>query len=206
MSAKFISFEGIEGAGKSTQIDCAASLIAAQGFSVDTTREPGGTLFAEQIRELILTPTTETVAPMSELLLMFAARAQHLEQRIKPALDSGSWVLCDRFTDASFAYQSGGRGMPWSDIEQLETLVQGSLRPHRVLVFDLPVEVGLARAAARHGQPDRFETERGEFFERVRAAYLHRASAAPARYCVIDASASVAEVSEQIELELSQLW
>jgi dTMP kinase len=198
MIGKFITFEGIEGAGKSSQIEAARDLLTAQGKHVITTREPGGTPYAEQIRELVLRPSDEAVAPMAELLLIFAARAQHLNQLITPALAAGQWVLCDRFTDASYAYQSAGRGMSWDDIASLESLVQGALRPDCVFIFDLPVAVGLARAAARNGATDRFECERAEFFERVRACYLRRAAEHPLSYNVLDASASMSAVSAQI--------
>lgn len=192
---RFITFEGIEGAGKSTQIVRLAEYLRERGVDVVTTREPGGTGYAERIRELVLAPSDEAVAPMTELLLIFAARAQHIAGLIEPALAAGQWVLCDRFTDASFAYQAGGRAMGGNAVTTLETLVQGELRPDRVLLFDLPVPVGLSRAAAR-STADRFEAEHQAFFERVRAAYLERAEAYPSRYRCIDAEGPADAVTE----------
>ncbi|WP_040260961.1 dTMP kinase [Pseudomonas massiliensis] len=197
MSGLFITLEGPEGAGKSTNREFLAAHLRAAGLEVQLTREPGGTPLAERIRELLLAPSDESMAVDTELLLMFAARAQHLEQVIRPALERGAIVLCDRFTDATYAYQGGGRGVPLSRIAELEAFVQGPLRPDLTLVFDLPVEVGLARAAAR-GQLDRFEREGQGFFEAVRQAYLARAKADPQRYEVIDASQSLAEVQNRL--------
>ncbi|WP_426149365.1 dTMP kinase [Pseudomonas sp. DC3000-4b1] len=197
MSGLFITLEGPEGAGKSTNREFLAAHLRAAGLEVQLTREPGGTPLAERIRELLLAPSDESMAVDTELLLMFAARAQHLEQVIRPALERGAIVLCDRFTDATYAYQGGGRGVPLARIAELEAFVQGPLRPDLTLVFDLPVEVGLARAAAR-GQLDRFEREGQGFFEAVRQAYLARAKADPQRYEVIDASQSLAEVQNRL--------
>ncbi len=197
LSGLFITLEGPEGAGKSTNREFLAAHLRAAGLEVQLTREPGGTPLAERIRELLLAPSDESMAVDTELLLMFAARAQHLEQVIRPALERGAIVLCDRFTDATYAYQGGGRGVPLSRIAELEAFVQGPLRPDLTLVFDLPVEVGLARAAAR-GQLDRFEREGQGFFEAVRQAYLARAKADPQRYEVIDASQSLAEVQNRL--------
>lgn len=198
VGGRFITFEGIEGAGKTTQIDAVQKVLDEQGKPVLCTREPGGTPYAELIRELVLRPAPEPVADMAELLLIFAARAQHLEMHIKPALAAGTWVLCDRFTDASYAYQQGGRGLGEQDVATLEQLVQRDLRPDRVVIFDLPVEQGLERAAARRGAADRFESERADFFARVREVYLARAAKYPERYRIIDASLAPADVTEQV--------
>lgn len=197
----FITFEGTEGVGKSTQLKTAAHTLETLGVECVVTREPGGTPMAEAIRELLLTPRDEPVNETTELLLMFAARAQHLHTRILPELAAGRWVLCDRFTDATFAYQGGGRGVPEERIAQLENLVQGELRPDQVIVLDAPVETGMTRARHR-GELDRFEQEAVAFFERIRTAYLRRASADPARYQIIDAArgldAVTADVAERI--------
>jgi len=198
MTGLFITLEGPEGAGKTTNRTWLAERLQAQGLEVVLTREPGGTPLAEQIRELLLNPGDEPMAADTELLLMFAARAQHLAQVIKPALARGALVLCDRFTDATYAYQGGGRGVPLERIQQLEQLVQGSLNPDLTLLFDLPVAVGLSRAAAR-GRLDRFEQEGLSFFEAVRATYLARAQCAPARYRILDASQPLAEVQRHLE-------
>ncbi|MBL3824380.1 MULTISPECIES: dTMP kinase [unclassified Marinobacter] len=200
---QFITFEGTEGVGKSTQLTNAASTLDQIGVDYIVTREPGGTPMAESIRELLLAPRDEPVNEITELLLMFAARAQHLHTRILPALERGHWVLCDRFTDATFAYQGGGRGVPEERIALLETLVQGDIRPDHVIVLDAPVDTGMARARKR-GELDRFEQEDLEFFQRIRDAYLARAKAQPARYQVIDASRPLAEVSEQVSGLLKQ--
>ncbi len=198
MSGLFITLEGPEGAGKSTNREYLAERLREQGLDVVMTREPGGTPLAERIRELLLAPSDETMAVDTELLLMFAARAQHLAQVILPALDRGAVVLCDRFTDATYAYQGGGRGLSQARIATLETFVQGSLRPDLTLVFDLPVEVGLARAAAR-GRLDRFEQEGQDFFEAVRQAYLQRAQGDPQRYSVLDAAQPLEAVQRAID-------
>lgn len=204
MSGLFITLEGPEGAGKSTNRDYLAERLREQGVDVLLTREPGGTPLAEQIRELLLTPSSETMAADTELLLVFAARAQHLAEVIRPALARGSVVLCDRFTDATYAYQGGGRGLSTARIEQLEAFVQGSLRPDLTLVFDLPIEVGLARAAAR-GRLDRFEQEGRSFFDAVRKTYLERAALAPQRYRILDAGRSLVEVQGAIDALLPEL-
>jgi len=200
---QFITFEGTEGVGKSTQLTNAASTLDQMGVAYIVTREPGGTPMAEAIRELLLAPRDEPVNEITELLLMFAARAQHLHTRILPALERGQWVLCDRFTDATFAYQGGGRGVPEERIALLETLVQGDIRPDHVVVLDAPVDTGMARARKR-GELDRFEQEDLDFFQRIRDAYLARASTEPARYHVVDAARPLAEVSEQVSGLLSQ--
>ena len=204
MSGLFITLEGPEGAGKSTNREYLAECLRAQGVEVLLTREPGGTPLAERIRELLLAPTDEIMCADTELLLMFAARAQHLEAVIRPALRRDVVVLCDRFTDATYAYQGGGRGLSFARIGILEDFVQGTLRPDLTLVFDLPVEIGLSRAAAR-GQLDRFEQEGRAFFEAVRKTYLQRASAAPSRYKVIDAGQSLALVQQQLDRLLPEL-
>ena len=181
MSGLFITLEGPEGAGKTTNREFLAERLRTAGHEVLLTREPGGTPLAERIRELLLAPSDEPMATDTELLLMFAARAQHLDQVIRPALVAGKVVLCDRFTDATYAYQGGGRGVSEARIAVLEDFVQGTLRPDLTLVFDLPVDVGLARAAAR-GRLDRFEQEGRAFFEAVRQTYLRRAALNPQRY------------------------
>lgn len=204
MTGLFITLEGPEGAGKSTNREYLAERLREQGVDVLLTREPGGTPLAERIRELLLDPSDEPMAADTELLLVFAARAQHLQQVIRPALAKGSVVLCDRFTDATYAYQGGGRGLSIERIAQLEQFVQAELRPDLTLIFDLPVEVGLARAAAR-GRLDRFEQEGRGFFEAVRQAYLQRAAQAPQRYRVLDAAQSLAQVQADIDALLPSL-
>ncbi|MBF8731286.1 dTMP kinase [Pseudomonas guariconensis] len=204
MSGLFITLEGPEGAGKSTNREYLAERLREQGLDVVMTREPGGTPLAERIRELLLAPSDESMAVDTELLLMFAARAQHLAQVIRPALARGAVVLCDRFTDATYAYQGGGRGLSQARIATLETFVQGSLRPDLTLVFDLPVEVGLARAAAR-GRLDRFEQEGQAFFDAVRQAYLQRAQSAPQRYSVLDAAQPLEAVQRAIDALLPSI-
>ncbi len=204
MSGLFITLEGPEGAGKSTNREYLAACLRAQGVEVLLTREPGGTPLAERIRELLLTPSDEVMAADTELLLMFAARAQHIAAVIAPALARGAVVLCDRFTDATYAYQGGGRGLPVERIAQLEQFVQGDLRPDLTLVFDLPIEIGLARAAAR-GRLDRFEQEGRAFFDSVRQAYLDRAAATPERYRVLDAGQSLAQVQLALDAFLPEL-
>jgi dTMP kinase len=200
----FITVEGAEGGGKSTNLQYLAARLRASGHEVVTTREPGGTRVAESIRELLLAPGDEPMAVDTELLLMFAARAQHLQQLILPALAAGKVVLCDRFTDATYAYQGGGRGVAVARIAELERFVQGDLRPDLTLVFDLPVETGLQRAAGR-GKLDRFEQESRAFFDAVRACYLQRASAEPQRYRVIDASQPLAGVQQQLQPVLDEI-
>lgn len=204
MNGLFITLEGPEGAGKSTNRDFIAARLRERGVEVLLTREPGGTPLAERIRELLLAPSDESMAVDTELLLMFAARAQHLDRVIRPALAAGQVVLCDRFTDATYAYQGGGRGVPMARIAKLERFVQGRLCPDLTLVFDLPVEVGLQRAAAR-GRLDRFEQEDRSFFEAVRQTYLERATQAPERYRVIDAAKSLADVQSYLDTLLPEL-
>ena len=200
---RFITLEGIEGAGKSTQIAPLAELLRARGLKVLTTREPGGSPLAERLRALLLDPDNQGMSETTELLLMFAARSDHLERRIRPALKAGHWVLCDRFTDATYAYQGGGRGIDPARIALLEDLVQGDLRPDLTLVFDLPPELGLGRAKSRAGQTDRFESETRRFFEAARAVYLERARANPKRYRVIDATAPLEAVTLAVAAELN---
>ncbi len=194
--ARFVTIEGGEGVGKSTLARALAAALAARGIDAAVTREPGGTPLAESIRELLLAPRAEVLPPVAELLLMFAARAAHLNNLIEPALAAGRWVLCDRFTDATYAYQGSGRGLDVAAIAALERLVQGTRRPDLTLLLDAPVAVGAARVANRRSPSglDRFELERTEFFERVRAAYLARAAQEPERFVVIDASGPIAEV------------
>ncbi len=196
-SHRFITLEGGEGAGKSTCLAFIREFLEQRGLSLVVTREPGGTPFAEEIRALLLARRAEPVAPMAELLLMFAARAQHVQQVILPALSRGDCVLCDRFTDATYAYQGHGRQHSVQTIGELERLVQGELRPALTLLLDLPVREGMARAAAR-AEKDRFESEQEAFFERVRQGYRERAAAEPGRFRVIDASRPLAEVQAQI--------
>ncbi|MDU9406068.1 MULTISPECIES: dTMP kinase [Pseudomonas] len=204
MTGLFITLEGPEGAGKSTNREYLAERLRERGIDVLLTREPGGTPLAERIRELLLDPSDEPMAADTELLLVFAARAQHLQQVIRPALARGCVVLCDRFTDATYAYQGGGRGLSIERIAQLEQFVQGELRPDLTLIFDLPVEVGLARAAAR-GRLDRFEQEGRGFFEAVRQAYLQRAAQSPQRYRVLDAGQTLVQVQADIDALLPSL-
>lgn len=199
---KFITVEGTEGVGKSTNLAYVQHWLAARNIEVVVSREPGGTPLAEEIRALLLAKRTESVDETAELLLVFAARAQHLTQVIKPALARGAWVLCDRFTDATYAYQGGGRGLNLSTIQLLEQLVQDDLRPDLTLVLDIDVEQGLARAQAR-GELDRFESEALIFFERVRAAYRQRVAAAPERYVLVDAGQELSAVQENIAQALT---
>lgn len=192
----FITFEGMDGAGKSTQIARAADWLRTRGHTVNLTREPGGTPLGEALRALLL---HNAMHPDTEALMMFAARREHLAKVIEPALARGEWVLCDRFTDASFAYQGGGRGIDALRLSALETWVQRGLQPGLTLLFDLPCEVAARRLATSGGDPDRFEREQAGFFNRVRAAYLQRASADPGRIRVLDASVSPDLISNQLE-------
>jgi len=197
MRGRFITVEGGEGAGKSSNLAYVQSLLEAAGKRVLFTREPGGTPLGESIRELLLGHQHTGMADETELLLMFAARAEHLHQKILPALAAGTWVLCDRFTDASYAYQGAGRGIARERIATLERYVQDDLRPDLTLLLDLPVETGLARAGSR-SVPDRFEVEARSFFDRVRQGYLEIAMAEPQRVKVIDATPALAQVQQQI--------
>ena len=195
MSAgRFITLEGIEGAGKTTVARALQAELTRRGLAVLLTREPGGTPLAESLRELLLRRGGELMTPTAEALLMFAARAVHVENAIRPALAAGRWVICDRFTDASYAYQGAGRAVTPTLLDQLAKAVHADLWPARTLLLDLPVATGLARANLRAGAPDRFELEQREFFERVRAAYLARAAREPQRIRVIDGQAAPAQV------------
>lgn len=193
----FITLEGSEGAGKSTSLGFLQELLGQAGITTVTTREPGGTDIGERIRTILLQAQDQGMCADAELLLMFAARAEHIAKLIRPALTAGKWVLCDRFTDASYAYQGGGRGIPDARIAVLETWVQGNLRPDLTLLFDIPTEQGLSRAAKRSA-PDRFEREDPAFFERVRQYYLARAALSPGRTHIINAALSLPEVQAQI--------
>ena len=204
MAGRFITFEGGEGVGKSTQLQRAAAWLAARGVQAVLTREPGGTPRAEALRTILLQRTGEPMPQSCELLLMFAARASHLANLVEPALARGEWVLCDRFTDATYAYQGGGRGRPTADIDALVRIVHPDRQPDLTLLLDAPVELGMARARARNGTdgPDRFETERSEFFERVRRRYLDRAAQEPQRFRVIDASGTPDDVEAGVRAAL----
>jgi dTMP kinase len=203
---RFITLEGIEGAGKSTVAQLASDWLAARGITARVTREPGGTPLAERVRKVVLEKGPESVSPQAETLLMFAARSIHVENLIRPALGRGEWVICDRFTDATRAYQGYGRGMDLAWIEQLAAAVHGDLQPDRTLLLDLPVEVGLSRARGRSGlAADRFEAERSEFFERVRQGYLALARHEPGRVRVIDAGLALPAVTEQVTRALQSL-
>jgi dTMP kinase len=200
VAGKFITLEGIEGVGKSTQVTRLSAALQERGIEHVVTREPGGTPLAESIRQLVLQKGAEAVSSSAELLLMFAARAVHLGNLIQPNLRAGRWVICDRFTDATYAYQGGGRGMREEPIRELETMVQGSLRPDLTLLLDAPVKLALERASQRNAgtTADRFEAERNDFFERVAAVYRARATADVQRIAVIDATMSADTVATQI--------
>ncbi len=204
MQGKFITVEGSEGVGKSSNLAYIEDYLSNAGINVVRTREPGGTPLGESIRELLLDARQTAMCDDTELLLMFAARAQHLAEVIRPALAAGQWVLCDRFTDATYAYQGGGRSLPMERIRVLEDWVQGELRPDHTLLLDMPVSAGLERAGNR-SQPDRFEQEQHAFFERVRETYLARAQAEPGRIHVIDASPALDKVQAQIATVLQQI-
>ncbi|NBQ68420.1 MAG: dTMP kinase [Nitrosomonadaceae bacterium] len=200
---KFITLEGIDGAGKSTQLAWIVELLQRAGLSAVVTREPGGTSLGEHLRELLLDKSMAMHAE-TEALLMFAARREHLDKVIQPAVAQGQWVISDRFTDASFAYQGGGRGLDTAKLEILEHWVQGALQPDLTLYFDVPVEVGQQRVSQGESM-DRFEQEQAEFFQRVRAAYLDRARQFPDRIKIIDSSQSLAEVKAAVEQTLRPL-
>ncbi len=204
LRGKFLTIEGTEGVGKSTNLAFVRDWLQAKGIEVVVTREPGGTPLAEEIRALLLTKRDESVDETAELLLVFAARAQHIAQVIQPALARGAWVLSDRFTDATFAYQGGGRGLSSETITQLEQLVQGDLRPDLTLILDIDVELGLNRARQR-GELDRFESETMAFFERVRSAYRARAEQAPSRYALVNAGQKLVAVQADIHVILTAL-
>jgi dTMP kinase len=195
---KFITFEGIEGVGKSTNIAHLTRTLESRGHRVLTTREPGGTPMAERIREMVAEHGDEVMPDIAELLLVFASRALHVNNVLKPALAAGTWVICDRFTDSSRAYQGGGRGLPQQDINLLATWVHDDLRPDLTILLDAPVETGMYRAG-RRGMPDRFETERHEFFVRVRQTYLQLAAAEPDRFVIVDATQDLDTVQRAVE-------
>ena len=194
---KFITLEGMDGAGKSTHLTWIPGFLQARGVTVCLTREPGGTPVGERLRELLL-DKEQKLHPDTEALLMFAARREHLDKVIVPALESGAWVVCDRFTDATFAYQSGGSALPWERIAALETWVQGGVQPDLTLYFDVPSAVGKARTQAAR-EPDRFEQEGRTFFDRVREGYLRRVHENPQRMHIIDGTAALAEVKLSVE-------
>jgi dTMP kinase len=202
LPGNLITIEGIEGVGKSTQMVFVADYLSHKHIPFISTREPGGTPLAEDIRHLILSPREEPVAVDTELLLLFASRAQHLAQVIFPALTRGDWVICDRFIDATFAYQGGGRQVSVERIEQLATWTLNDFQPQLTLLLDAPVELALARAKARSPNSDRFEDEQAEFFTAVRNVYLARAAAEPQRIKIIDASLSLSEVQKSIQQTL----
>ena len=193
--SKFITFEGVDGAGKSTHLAWFADALRQRGLDVVVTREPGGTPLGEQLREILL---NQSMSIATEALLMFAARMEHVEQIIKPALRADKWVVSDRFSDASFAYQGGGRGLDWDKLKQLEQWVHGDLQPDLTLFFDVPVEVARQRLGS-HTALDRFEQEQAGFFERVRAGYHKRVQENPQRYAVIDAAQTLDKVKQQLE-------
>lgn len=202
MPGRFIVVDGVEGAGKTTQLAFMGEYLERAGHRVVSTREPGGTALGEEIRALLLGHRHDGMALTTETLLVFAARAEHLERVVRPALAAGRWVLCDRFTDATYAYQGGGRGVSLERIAILENWVQEDLRPDLTLLFDLPVAVGLKRAG-RRGAADRFEREEKAFFERVRAIYLERARQRPDRYRIVDADRSVDAIRAEVETILA---
>lgn len=200
---KFITLEGVEGVGKSTHLEFLNRYLLDRGIRVRVTREPGGTPVADEIRKLLLTNRVEKFQPMAELLLMFAARALHVENVIRPALKAGTWIVCDRFTDASYAYQGGGRGIAARHIESLERMLLKGMRPDMTILLDAKIEVGMARAKQR-GMLDRFEQEKDGFFKRVRRVYLARARRDPRRIKVVNASGSITDVQTQISVLLDK--
>jgi dTMP kinase len=200
VAGKFITLEGVDGAGKSTHLGWLVEHLRARGHTVVQTREPGGTPLGEKLRELLL---HDPMHLETEALLMFAARREHLERVIRPALARGDWVVCDRFTDASFAYQGGGRGLPAEKLERLEDWVQAGFQPDLTLLFDLPIDIAARRMACAARQLDRFEQEKVDFHERVRSAYLARAAAMPGRIRVIDGSQSIESIKNQLEVIVS---
>lgn len=203
-SGKFITVEGIEGVGKSTNIDFAVGLLEPRGIEVVRTREPGGTFVAEQIRQILLANGDEPISDTAELLLFFAARAQHVERLIRPAIERGAWVVCDRFTDASRAYQGAARGQGRERVETLAEWAEAGTRPDLTLLLDAPAAVGMQRAG-RRGAADRLESEKLDFYERARQTYLELAAAEPDRFVVIDASQELAQVQDAIGAALREL-
>jgi dTMP kinase len=204
MSGKFITVEGIEGVGKSSNIDYLAEILEGRGITVCRTREPGGTPLAERIRQMLLSHDEETLPDIAELLLFFAARSLHIDNLIRPALAAGQWVVCDRFTDASRAYQGYGRGLDLERINQMAEWVQRDLTPDLTLLLDAPAEVGLARAEQR-GAADRLDSEAVDFYRKARAGYLALAAAEPQRFAVIDATREIEQVREAIRIEIERL-
>ncbi|MCF8158070.1 MAG: dTMP kinase [Burkholderiaceae bacterium] len=201
MRGKFITLEGMDGAGKSTHILDIIKLLELKGVEVISTREPGGTLLGEQLRTILL---NEAMHPETETLLMFAARREHISQIIEPALARGAWVLSDRFTDATYAYQSGGRGVLANKVIELEAWVQGDLQPDLTLLFDVPVEVSVVRLASARA-PDKFERESAEFFTKIRNAYLDRANKNPNRFCMINSNQALDDVKIEVKNVISTL-
>ena len=201
MRGKFITLEGMDGAGKSTHIPDIIKLLEGKGVEVISTREPGGTVLGEQLRTLLL---NEPMHPETETLLMFAARREHIAQIIEPALSRGAWVLSDRFTDATYAYQSGGRGVLANKVIELEAWVQGGLQPDLTLLFDVPVEVSVARLASAR-TPDKFERESADFFTKIRNAYLDRARNNPKRFCIINSNQALEDVKAEVKNVISNL-
>ena len=204
MNAKFISLDGIDGAGKTTQLNVIKQWFEKQNLPVQFTREPGGTPLGEKLRDILLNPTSQ-INLRTETLLMFAARQQHLDDIILPTLNQNISIVSDRFTDATFAYQGGGRGLPESDIAQLENWVQGSLHPDLTILLDVPLEIAIQRIENSR-EKDRFEREDSTFFNQVRTAYLNRAAANPKRYAIIDSSHDKESTKAQIEHALNQLF
>ncbi|MDD2892835.1 MAG: dTMP kinase [Halothiobacillaceae bacterium] len=203
---RFIVLEGGEGAGKSSNLQCLQQVLEARGLRVLRTREPGGTPLGEALRFILLDPVYEGMELKAELLLMFAMRAQHVAQVIRPALEAGTWVISDRFTSSSYAYQGGGRGLETETIAWLENLVQGDLRPDLTLLFDTPVDVGLARMHSRGEPEDRIEHESRPFFERVRASFLAQAAAAPERFIILDAAQPLTEVQAAMQTQVEHFF
>ena len=201
---KFITVEGIEGVGKSTNIATLVARVEAAGYKVLTTREPGGTPYAEDIREILMNRSDEPVPEIAELLLMFAARSFNVNNVILPALEAGTWVVCDRFTDSTRAYQGGGRGIPMETIDRVADWVHGDTWPDLTILLDAPVEVGMERAGNR-SEPDRFEQERHEFFQRVRECYLQVAAREPDRFVVIDTTQTIDEVRREMSALADQV-
>jgi dTMP kinase len=200
---KFITFEGTEGVGKTTQIQLCENYLKTKNISCLVTREPGGTKLGERIRDILLSNDDTEIDIMAELLLMFSARAQHLQKVIYPALKTNLWVLCDRFTDASYAYQGGGRGVPFSSIRRLESIVQDGFKPDLTILLSGDIKTGMRRVSKRGGK-DRFELEKVEFFERVRHSYLKLAKAHPERFAVVDADQTIDKAALAIQTAMKQ--
>jgi len=205
MKNKLITIEGIEGVGKTTAVKVIQDYLIQQQREFILTREPGGTEMAEQIRKILLTPHAEKITPEAELLLMFACRAQHIENIVIPALQADKWVICDRFVDASYAYQGGGRQIDMAKIQMLDQWIAGTIQPDLTFLLDASPEIGLARAKNR-GTHDRIEQEKLDFFERVRHVYLKRAEKFPERFCVIDATQTLEKVQHELTMKLDELF